>query len=238
MKVYVTTSDNYLDLIKIFQFLFNRFWGKDQEVVVLGYKKPEFELEENFSFHSMGVSRHTPDEWSTDLKKYFESINDKHFILFFEDNFVVRPVNHELLNEIKDCLNDSVGRFCINNSIERSRGYVGTTKHIGYLKNVPLLECNQDSQYRISGMPSIWQRKYFLDNIQEEWSPWKWEIHGSELIKHDGFKILGTAIEHVVYNTLSVRKGDLTNIDWRIVDDYSKSLDENIINEMKELNIL
>ena len=101
IKVYVSTSDNYINLIKIFQFLFNRFWDVEQEVIVLGYKEPDFKLEKNFSFHSMGQSRYTPNEWGTDLKKYFESIDDEFFILIFEDNFPVKPVNHNLLNEIK-----------------------------------------------------------------------------------------------------------------------------------------
>ena len=238
IKVYVSTSDNYLNLIKIFQFLFNKFWDAEQEVVVLGYKEPDFELEKNFSFHSMGKSRHTPNEWGTDLKKYFESIDDEHFILIFEDNFPVIPVNHSLLNEIKKILNDDIGRFCINNSIERSRGYTGTTRQIGHVGNIPLLECTQNSDYRLSGMPSIWQRKYFLKYLQDEWSPWDWEVKGSEFARNDNYKILGTAGTHVVYNTLSVRSGDLTNIDFRIVDDYERSLDESIIDEMRELKIL
>ena len=238
MKIYVSTSDNYLSLIKIFQFLFNRYWSTEQEVVVLGYKEPDFKLEKNFSFHSMGQSRYTPNEWGTDLKKYFESVEDEHFILIFEDNFIVRPVNFNLFSSIKKLLNDDVGRFCINNTIEKSRGYVGTTSCVGSVGGVDLLECTQTSQYRLSGMPSIWNRKYFLKYLQNEWSPWDWEIKGSELAKNDNYKILGTGGDHVVYNTLSVRKGDLSKLDFRIVDDYDKSLDENVIEEMRELKIL
>ena len=107
-----------------------------------------------------------------------------------------------------------------------------------YIGNTPILECNQDSLYRLSAMPSIWQRDYFLKNIQNEWSPWEWETYGSEGAKHDNYKILGTGGDHVVYNTLSVRNGDLSRLDFRIVDDYDQSLDENVIEEMKDLKIL
>ena len=236
IKVYVSTSDNYINLIKIFQFLFNRFWDVEQDVVVLGYKEPDFELEKNFSFHSMGQSRYTPNEWGTDLKKYFESIDDEFFILIFEDNFPVKPVNHNLLSEIKTLLNNDVGRFCLNNSIEKSKWM--QDKQIGYVGNVPLIECVLNSNYRLSGMPSIWQRSYFLKYLQNEWSPWDWELKGSEMAKHDNFQILGTSGTHVVDNTLSVRNGDLTNIDFRVVDDYERSLDESVINEMRDLKLL
>ena len=127
---------------------------------------------------------------------------------------------------------------------------MGTTSCVGSVGGVDLLECTQTSQYRLSGMPSIWNRKYFLKYLQNEWSPWDWEIKGSELAKNDNYKILGTGGDHVVYNTLSVRKGDLSKflasqrnrylskLDFRIVDDYDKSLDENVIEEMRELKIL
>ena len=74
LKIYCTTSDNYHHALKVFCYTFNKFWGNDWEVVVLGYKTPEFDLPTNFSFVSMGVQT-GPDDWSNDLKKYFESIN-------------------------------------------------------------------------------------------------------------------------------------------------------------------
>ena len=75
MKIYISTSDKYLQLLKPFSFLFNRFWGEQQDVVVLGYKEPDFELPNNFEFVSMGVSRNDPKEWSDGLRDYFKSID-------------------------------------------------------------------------------------------------------------------------------------------------------------------
>lgn len=44
MKVIVSTSDKYEDVLKVYCFLFNKFWSTDQEVEVVGYKKPSFTL--------------------------------------------------------------------------------------------------------------------------------------------------------------------------------------------------
>ena len=93
MKIYISTSDRYTALIEPFAFLFNKFWSSDQQVVILGYTKPDCKLPENFKFISMGVSRNDPKEWSTDLRKYFQSIDDEWFIYGTEDMFLVYPVD-------------------------------------------------------------------------------------------------------------------------------------------------
>ena len=77
MKIYISTSDKYVHLIEPFAFLFNKFWSSEQQVVVLGYNKPDFKLPKNFEFISMGISRNDPKEWSTDLRNYFQSIDDE-----------------------------------------------------------------------------------------------------------------------------------------------------------------
>ena len=57
MTIYISTSDKYVFLLKPFAYLFNKFWSKDQKVVILGYTKPDFKLPKNFEFVSMGISR-------------------------------------------------------------------------------------------------------------------------------------------------------------------------------------
>ena len=50
MKIYIVTSDKYNHLLQIHSYLFNKFWGTDREVIVLGYKEPDFKLPSNFKF--------------------------------------------------------------------------------------------------------------------------------------------------------------------------------------------
>jgi len=73
MTVYVTTCDKYSHLLKGFAYLFNKYWGAEQAVVVLGFAKPDFELPPNFKFHSMEEKETRP--WTDNLKTYFESID-------------------------------------------------------------------------------------------------------------------------------------------------------------------
>ena len=49
MKIYISTSNKYIHLIKPFQYLFNKFWSDSQPVTILGYEEPTFDLYNNFA---------------------------------------------------------------------------------------------------------------------------------------------------------------------------------------------
>jgi len=237
MKVYVGTSDKYIHLIEIYQFLFNKFWGNGYEVVVLGYQEPQFKLDDNFTFHSLGVSRNNPSEWGTDLKRYFEGIDDKFFIFMLEDMFPANPVNFDLLNDIINYLDDNIGRFNITNTHDRCR-YLDTVED-GKLNGYTLLKCTPTSNYRISTIPSIWNRQYFLRYLKSEMSPWEFEVDGSNEAKEDGFRILGIKDTYALDSTLSVRRGNLSiDLDFSVCDNPSDSVSEEVLNEMREKNII
>ena len=51
MRIYVSTSNKYIHLIKPFQYLFNKFWSDSQPVTILGYEEPTFDLYNNFDFN-------------------------------------------------------------------------------------------------------------------------------------------------------------------------------------------
>ena len=163
MKVYISTSDKYLQLLKPFSFLFNRFWGEQQDVVVLGYKEPDFELPNNFEFVSMGISRNDPKEWSDGLRDYFKSIDDEWFIYATEDMFLVYPVNFSSLQKLETYMVDGVGRINITN--DACRKYYSIVED-----NV--VELKQDSDYRISCIYSIWNKEFMLKYLKPNMTPW------------------------------------------------------------------
>ena len=52
-KIHFPICDDNLWTLKIYSFLFEKFWGNEQEVVVMGFEKPDFELPQNFEFVSL-----------------------------------------------------------------------------------------------------------------------------------------------------------------------------------------
>ena len=224
MKVYISTSDKYDHLLRPFAFLFNRFWSKDQEVVVLGYRDLDFSLPDNFSFVSMGASRNDPQEWSTGLREYFSSIDDEWFIYATEDMFLVEPVNLESLNYLAQYMErPEVGRISLTND--------GMKKHNSILQD-NLIQLEQTADYRLSCIYSAWNREYMLRYLQPEMSPWEFEVNGTEQAKNDGYRILGLNDNFPIYLSLAIRRGNFDSLDFRVDNEYDRSLDRSVIDEM------
>ena len=120
MKIYCTTSDGYHHVLKAFVYLFNKFWGEDQEVIILGYKTPEFELPKNFIFHSMGVQTGLKD-WCSDLRKFLELTEDDYFIMTMEDTFFKGKVNRNILNAFKQVVSKDLIRIDLTEGMSEER---------------------------------------------------------------------------------------------------------------------
>ena len=99
MNVYISTSDKYLHILKPFSYLFNKFWSDKQKVYILGYELPSFDLPDNFEFISMGEQKGIK-YWSSDLHKFFSSIDDEYFIYSMEDHFILDYVDIKLFERL------------------------------------------------------------------------------------------------------------------------------------------
>ena len=157
LKLYIPTCDNYLFLIPSFTFLFNKFWNTEQEVVYLGYKKPEFSLPDNFDFISIGEDDDI-ENWAVDLIKFFSSIDDEHFILCVDDQFLVEDTNFESYNKLLKYLdNPKVGRINLcRDTVNRPHNFFDEND------GLTVIEAKQDSNFRVSIVMSIWKKEYFL----------------------------------------------------------------------------
>jgi len=229
LKFYVSTADKYVHLIKPFSFLFNKFWSEDQEVVVLGYKAPDFELPHNFSFVSMGKSENNPSEWSNGLIDYFNSIDDEWFIYATEDMFVVNPVDFQSLEKLEEYTKDpQVGRIGLTNDVCRKTCFNVTGN---------VVEMTQGSQYRISCITSMWNREYMLKTLKRNMTPWEFEVNGTSASHNDGYRILGLNSDFAVRMCLAIRRGNFDSLDFKF-DNEDRSLDEEVINEMRDKGII
>ena len=94
LKNYIITSNKYSFLLEGYMELFKKHWGSEVESVVLGFDKPDIELQENFSFHSMG-NQDDGRGWCEPLIEFFESCTDDYFLMCFEDHYPIRPIKGE-----------------------------------------------------------------------------------------------------------------------------------------------
>jgi hypothetical protein len=200
MRVIVTTSNKYLHLIPVFTYLFNKYWSSEQEVTILGYDKPKCELPANFTFHSMGKQGDV-SEWSTDLRKYFKQMPDWHFIWLMEDT-LIKSVNIEGIERAYFLIKSNfyTGRFDLTKDIQKRAHQLGDSG---------IIRAGNDTTYKLSTQPSIWNKRFLMNYLTDGLTPWAFE-------KQDkispGWSIKGLDPYPVKHNE-GVRKSDPHKLD-------------------------
>ena len=173
MKIFISTSNKYIHLIRPFQYLFNKFWSDSQRVTILGYNEPTFELYSNFDFISLGEQT-TVQDWCSDLKGFFETIDDKYFIHAVEDQFIIKPVQQNLIPILVDLMDDNVGRIALETAAQtKPHTIIQTEVETEYpYRETPIIELDQEADYRLSVVYSIWNKEYMLKYLEPNMNPW------------------------------------------------------------------
>ena len=224
MKIIVTTSNKYHHLLKIFVYLFNKNWSDKQQVEIVGYDAPNFDLPNNFTFYSLGQQIGDAKNFTRDLRKYFEK-QDHFFIWLFDDSFI-RSVDFNKLEILQRLTSfndlDSIGRINLSNHC-RLQFHTGYDVIAGYR----IIAQTQESKYRLSTQPSIWNKDFLLKYMKDDLTPWEFETQDSI---NDGWKVLGPEDAAVKHNE-GVTKHD-------IFDYNLNGILPEQIEEMKQLGIL
>lgn len=182
MRIFVSTSDKYLPLLKKHSYFFNKHWHSDQKVDVLCYKVPDFELPSNYNIISLG-SKSGPS-WTDPIKEYIQSIPEDHFVFLLEDLFIIQKVEF-----------DTLGRLC--REVRHNQASKAVLERQYHWKTEPFFINNdfmvidQNAEYRMTLKPSIWRKDYFLKYLKPGYSIWDFETKNPES-KGDGAFILQT----------------------------------------------
>ena len=112
--IYIPICDDNLWVLKPYIYLFKKYWGDEQQVVIMGFKEPDFKLPDNFTFVSLSSKQEGgASNWTKYLYDYFSSIKDEHIIFSLEDFFPTQKPNLKLLNELYKIAktDSSIGRL-------------------------------------------------------------------------------------------------------------------------------
>jgi len=194
-KMYVNTCDATMFFIPIFNYFFNKYFP-NQEVVWLGFKKPDFSILDNQKYVSLS---HTQKEgvknWSTYLRTYFESIDDDIIFWGIDDHLIADHVDKEIINHLYKIIkeNPTVGRIGLTNGIEQREYQI--VQSLENFDVIELTQCespNNPFAFRIDCNFGFWRREYLLKYLQNNWTPWQFEVEGSKLARNDNWRILAT----------------------------------------------
>jgi len=189
--IIVTTSDRYHHLLPVFFYLYGKYWN--EPFTLLGYDKPKYELPDNCTWHSMGVQGPV-NEWSTDIRNFIEQQDADWFVWLMEDTILKEKVDDTMAWALTGIPN--VGRVNLTNDVSK-REHINDEMGVVYASPI--------SRYRLSTQPSIWNKKFLLQYMLPNMTPWEMETQDP---MNDGWQILGL-VNYPVFHNEGVNKRDI-----------------------------
>lgn len=241
MKVFVLTSDNYLNALRPYAYLFNKYWHErhEQEVMICGFSRPDFELPPNFTFFSIGKQEDYPiDKWSNALIRVMHHFpNEDVFCLMLEDYWITEPVWTDEVYMLERYMKQF--RYTLKMDLITDRRYSGGIEDYGLCGHIPLVKSAFNSAYHMSLMCGLWNRDRMLDILIPDESPWDVEVRGTPRLaeRQDELLVLGTKSwtdndrTCPVQHTLAHRRGDPSEL---LLDD----IHPDDLRALKELSFL
>jgi hypothetical protein len=156
MKNYIITSDKYSFLLEGYTKLYNKYWHDiTNENVVLGFDVPPVTLPHNFRFHSLGAQKNFVS-WTEPLIKFFETIEDRYFLLCFEDHYILKKADAERLQEGLDYMEEGgVDKLYLQPDY-------GSRITGPYKGNWFVSDTRPGALTTTSLLPCVWRKEYFL----------------------------------------------------------------------------
>jgi hypothetical protein len=212
MRVVVLTSDKYLPALRVFAWLFNKYWSPKQEVVVGGFTPPDFDLPANFTFHSIGHFADYPvDKWSNGVIKLLQELPDDVITLMLEDYWLIRPVNTEAVRIAADYAQQFGYVLRIDLTTDRlfagGPHYPSDIPDYGFAGYLDLFR-KPDTPYEMSLIAGVWRKDNLLSVLVPGESPWDVEIAGTTRVnERKDLLVLGTR-QWPVRHILGLRNGN------------------------------
>ena len=234
IPVIVTVSDDYLPLLKVFCFLFNKNWSDQQPVQIFGFREPDFSLPANFTFISLGKQQ-GPPYFTQDLYNILEQVNSDIFIHMVEHEFLLKPIRLEILQDlIEDAKTyDKVGRIDLTLG-PSLRSHEVLEKRDKY----SLIQLTQAATYRVSLRLNIWKTSWMRKFLFQGLDPWQFELMGSQAALNDGHRVMATkeeVVAHIMDGVIIHRGKDIMDLRALKEDSrstYNRGVDEGDIKEM------
>jgi hypothetical protein len=199
------TSDIYIDAVRPFVWLLNKYWSNPPEILVAGFTPPKFDLPSNATFFSIGnFSDYPLDKWSDSLLVVLNHIDDEHIIIMLEDYWIVRPVDDYAVRVLYRYAQNSPDVIKVDLAADRL--FAGGVKrhqlHIGYIE---ILESDRSSAYHMSLMTGLWNVNLMKSVLEPGWTPWDVEMSGTtKLSAISNLRVVGTG-QWPILHTLAFR---------------------------------
>lgn len=233
LPFYVSTNNKHLDCLRVFVYIFNHYLPH-QELRILGYNRPPFDLPTNCNFISMGKQGGV-QEWSTDLRRYFLELSEEYFIYGTEDVFFYKQPQINYINHLAKLIKttENIGRINLVDATEGTWGWDSMVEKV--LPNSPhykvtllkeikaeesawgawkLYSQTKESAYSLTTQLSLWDRDFFLKYLIEGLSPWQFEMESDKASQDEKYKVLMVDQNFPIYKKEGYSLGTWENSEY------------------------
>jgi len=168
----IGTCDSYSILWNNFVTLTDKYWNIDcKKIFVTETKIPNYP----------GYDVHAPGKlpWSDRMASALKSIDTEYVFFILEDYFFTEEINQEEILFHTNFLEEVKGNkvmldvWCRHLTLINERKWNDRT----------LYRLSPHSNYLTSMQPSVWKTDHLKKCMKENWSPWEFEIPGTNNIK-------------------------------------------------------
>jgi hypothetical protein len=191
-RVVVTTCNKYAWATRPFAYLFNTYWSPVESVHIL-CESHITGLPPNFQCRPISLAGEggwPMQMWSDGVAKYLNTIPEQFVIIMLEDYWLTRQVDTEAIQIALEYM--SQYRSILRIDLTTDRLYAGGVKPHDTYKRLDFVNAD-GSQYEMSLMPGLWNKKLLLDVLQPNMSPWDVELQGTTIVNENAeLVVLGT----------------------------------------------
>ena len=194
-KIACLVNDKSLWALRPFCHLFNKFWKPNEQVDIVGFNPPQFDLPDNFNFISLDNTNWPSSKWTNQLISYLLRIKEDYVIFFLEDYWLKEPVDMFTVKSMVEYAPKEPNLLRIDLTADRA-----SQRHIPYheYNGVDIIQTVAGTPYQMSYQVGIWSRKKLLEVLVSNENAWQSEIDGSKRLD-DSYLVLGIKEHPVKY---------------------------------------
>lgn len=195
MKTIVLTSNDYVNVLPGFAYLFNKFYP-NQELTIVRYDVRPPKLPDNFKQFAIG--KQSDYSWSGGLKYYLSQINDEFVMLMLEDYYLDKPVD---VGTIIGCQNMMIHRpevFKIDLTNDRlkvthSKSNYALKDNFESKELEYFIQSDINAPFLASVQAAIWRKDFLFSILNTKDNAWQFEKNKrtKEYLKKHNSVILG-----------------------------------------------
>lgn len=196
MNNYIVTCDKTAWILNTTIHLYNKYCDSMFDIctpIILGFTERPKTLD-NCIFMSIKDKQETIQTWTRDLYNVIKEDKNEFCIFSLDDYLPIDYFNKDIYEKVFKLMesNENIVRY------EFSYG-ASQKKEIEIIENhdtFKIFKLAQTAPYRISCQISLWRTKHLLSYLNNDWTPWEFEIKGSKLAYNDGKEVIGTLENH------------------------------------------